>query len=891
MPTIPTPRMPRPGLSMRRWRTALAACAVAACATATAGLTATTAAHAEPIDYFQVEGVRYDAAVPTPESAFGYGLGERPVRYAAMVDYLRDLAQRSDRITVETAGYSHEGRPILFFQVTSPDNHARLDEIKAAHLKRTDPDSRTIARDNPAVVWLNYGVHGAESSAMDAAIPMLYHLAAAEGDAIDAMLDRSVLLITAIFNPDGHSRRINHVWRYGSEVPVTDPAHQQHQLWGTARVNHYWFDLNRQWLLQTQPESQAWLAKWHEWKPQVTADYHEMGTNSTFYFHPGIPARINPLILPRTRELAVEIAKSHVGFLDSEAKLYFGEEGFDNFYIGKGSTYPQINGSVGFLFEIGAARGGQIESPNGLRTYADNIRTHFRTSLTTVEGAIAQRTELHRFQRDFFDSAVEAGRKDDRRAFVFAAPGDAARTYHFLDVLKRHDVRVHALAEDVTVDDTRYRAGEAYVVPLTQPQYRMIAGIFDTATEFEENVFYDVSGWTLPEAYDLAYAPLGRRFDDDLLGAPVDQPSFPSHDAPPVSSYGYMFEWTPYYAPRALYRFLDAGAIARTALRPVSVDTSDGVVDFERGAVFVPLARQSVSAERLHAIAATVAAEDGVRVHAVTSGRTPTPGADLGGRDSFKVVTKPSVLLLHDDGIANYDAGEVWYQLDYRMHMPVTLRKKDQLRGLDWDRYTHIILPGGYGVGLSDADTHRLKQWVVNGGTLVASRQGAQWAEDVFFPAKETDTSGEPTPEVEPFAYADLAIENARHVIGGALFATRVDITHPLGFGYLDGDLTSHRNTAETLRVPDSPIATVARYTDTPLVSGYASERRQSEIAGTPMMVHRRMGQGAVSLYADNPNFRATMLGTSKLFMNSLFFSTIVDRYRTPAEATAEADD
>ena len=166
-------------------------------------LVATTAAAAEDIGYFQVEGVVYDAAIPAPETRFGFGLGERPVRPEQMAAYLTEIAIMSDRISVETTGYSHEYRPIQFFVVTSPENHERLDEIREAHLAQLDSD--LPAGDGPGIYWVNYGVHGAESSGMDAAIPTLYHFAAARGEAVETMLENSVILITAIFNPDGHA--------------------------------------------------------------------------------------------------------------------------------------------------------------------------------------------------------------------------------------------------------------------------------------------------------------------------------------------------------------------------------------------------------------------------------------------------------------------------------------------------------------------------------------------------------------------------------------------------------------------------------------------------------------------------------------------------------------
>lgn len=855
---------------MRFWSMAGAAAAMA--------LTAVTpASQAEPIEFYQVDGVPYDESIPTPEEFLGFGVGDRPVRHDLMVAYLRELAEISDRISVETIGYSHEGRPILFFVVTSPDNQARIDDIRDAHLASLDPGAP--ASDGPAVVWLNYGVHGAESAGMDAAIPTLYHYAAAEGLEVEADLREAVILITAVFNPDGHSRRINHVETFSSTVPTTDPDHEQHNLWTTARVNHYWFDLNRQWLLQTQPESQAWLTQWHRWKPMVSADFHEMGTESTFYFHPGEPLRRNPLIPEQARDLTLGIAQHHINFLDSEARLYTSEEGFDNFYVGKGSTYPQVNGSLGILFEVGAARGGLIEAERGLVSHGDNVRTHFRTSLTTVSGALAQREEIAAYQRDFFRDAVQSARSDSDRAYVFTAPGDPVRTQFFIDLLDRHDITVNALAREVSVDGIDYQPGEAFVVALNQPQYTMIRSLFDRVTAFEENIFYDVSGWTLPLAYDLDYAALGNRYNAGLLGDVVT-PQPIGLDAPDMSSYGYVLRWSDYYAPRALYRLLDADLRVRVATEPVEISTSEGNVAFGPGAVFVPLVGQDADRDTIHALVSEAATEDGVAVWSVTSGSTADGTPDIGD-GSFRAVQRPEVLVLFDDGLALYDAGEVWHQLDHRMHIPVTLRRKDEIGGLDWSRYTHLIIVGGRNTSLSDSAQTRIAQWVrEEGGTIIATRQAAAMAQETFLGLElpEDEASEEPLARRN---YADMPVSEAEHVIGGALFAGDMDPSHPIGFGYQDRSITLHRNTTLRLARPDSdPFAVVVEYTDAPLLSGYASQRRQDEIAGTPAVIAQRLGAGTVVLFADNPNFRATFRGTEKMFMNAIFFGNLVDRAR-----------
>ncbi|MCK5574582.1 MAG: hypothetical protein KAI28_02155, partial [Sphingomonadales bacterium] len=191
---------------------------------------------------FYPEDVTFDAAIPAPENFLGHRFGDEPVRHHALVSYLKMLGEKSDRIKVETIGYSHERRPILFLTITSPENHARIDAIKAQHVALTDPSSTAQpTADMPVVTWLNYGVHGAEASGMDASLPTVYHLAAATGDAIEKTLDESVILITAVFNPDGHSRRIAWLDQHSSKVSNKNAENREHNVaWPGGRTNHYW---------------------------------------------------------------------------------------------------------------------------------------------------------------------------------------------------------------------------------------------------------------------------------------------------------------------------------------------------------------------------------------------------------------------------------------------------------------------------------------------------------------------------------------------------------------------------------------------------------------------------------------------------------------------------
>lgn len=847
-----------------------------------AAVTAVTTARADNGAYYAPDGVTYDPAVPAPADILGHALGDQAVRHGSMQAFLHTMAERSDRITIDTIGTSHEGRPINMLVITSPANHARIDEIRERHLALSDPGANAeVSDDMPAVVWLGYGVHGAEAAGMETAIPVVYHLAAGRGEKIESLLDETVILVVTVMNPDGHARRIDQKLKYKTRAPVVDPAFVGHDLWASFRSNHYWFDLNRQWLLLAHPEPQAWVEQWHRWKPNLTNDFHEMGTTSvrptTYYFSPGEPKRKFAQIPDQVRGLKSRVADFHTQTFDAEKRLYFTEEAFDNFYVGTGSSYPDVNGSLGFLFEVGTARAGTVITGLGKRTYADNIRMHYSMSLSTLDAAQNLRRDLLAYQKSFPEQALSEAGDDARRAFVFTSP-DRSRLAHFVDVLTRHQIKVYSLARDVTVDGVDYNAGEAYITPMRQSQYRMLRSIFDRNSEFGEAVFYDVSGWTLPLAYNLDYAALGRGYSDNQLGAPATA-EFPEASPPPQASYGYMFSWSDHYAPKALYRILDSGIIARVASVPVEVRTTAGNVAMDRGSIFVPLARQTVSEQDIHTVVSDIARDDGITVHAVTSGRTVTTGADLGSGGSFDTLEKPRVLLLFDDGIQSFDAGEIWHLMDFQMEIPAILKQKTRLDEIDWPRYTHLVLPGGKdgAVGLDDETTAAVQHWVREyGGTIIGLRQGADWVEKTILGRSDEEDTEEDTDEStrERHDFAEFSVREAEHVVGGTIFASDLDITHPLGYGFHRRMLPSHRDTSIVLDTPDNPYAVIARYLDEGTVlSGYASQRRVSEIAGSPMMLAERVGSGTAIMIVDNPAFRATYLGTNKLFLNSLFFS------------------
>lgn len=847
--------------------------------------------------------VRYDARIPTPEAFLGHPLGAAPVRHHELVDYINTVAGLSDRLTVEVAGYSHERRPILFVIASSAANQSRMDDIRRAHVALSEPDTdEAISDDMPVVTWLNYGVHGAESSGMDAALPTIYYLAAAEGAAADRLLNESVILVTAVFNPDGHANRIAWLDTYGSRVVNADPNHIEHNYDGRlARTNHYGFDLNRQWMSATQPEPRAWLSKWHQWRPNVSVDYHEMGSQQTYYFAPGVPSRNHPLIPSEGMEILSDVVAPSEQFLDQQGRLYFHGDRYDHFFLGKGAAFPMVNGGLGILHEASSARGVELETVNGLRTYRENILKHFRTSIGNATGAVNQRRALLDYQKRFYDEASSRAREHSVKAYVFNAPGDAMRLHHFVDLLTFHRINVYRLGQDITEGGITYRADEALIVPLDQAQHTLIRSMFETITEFADTTFYDVSTWTLPLAFGLDYASLsGRRLNDRLLGDPVDASSAPSYAAS-EPRYAYAFEWTGYYAPRALNRVLEAGLHARVSLNPFSASTAQGDVNFSRGSVVVSFDRQEASRRDIQNIMNTIASEDGVRVHALTSGRSAIgmAGSDIGGQ-FWRALKKPEVLVVAGRDLDWYNAGEIWHLLDVRMDMNVTLRDRSRLGGIDLSRYTHMVFVGGDYSTYMPEYVGRIRQWVNEGGTVIGIRHGSQWLRDNVLDYVEpiivngmpvieelTESGHDPFMDeelIEPERF-DYGLKESRDplpLIGGAIFSGDLDNTHPIGFGYPRRTVALHKNLANIMMRPQNPYATVISYATPSLLSGYASEENQAALEGTAALIAERKGMGSVILFADDPNFRAIWYGTNKLFMNALFFSTAFDPLPEP---------
>ncbi|MFT6837250.1 MAG: hypothetical protein ACJAUO_001308 [Sediminicola sp.] len=820
----------------------------------------TSAQESLDLSYYLPQNITYDPSIPKPADVIGHEVGEWHVTHDKLMFYMQALAKASDRITIENRGETYEGRPILLLTVTSLKNHANLEQIRQAHIALTDNNGNTATLDDmPIVVYQGFSIHGNEPSGANAGLAYAYYLAAAQGSEIEELLDQEIILMDPSFNPDGLQRFA--YWANTNKSKNLNPdgnEREYHEVWPGGRTNHYWFDMNRDWLPVQLPESRARIESFHKWMPNILTDHHEMGTNSSFFFQPGEPTRVHPLTPKINQELTLEIGSYHAKALDKIGSFYYSEENYDDYYYGKGSTYPDVQGSIGILFEQGSSRGHIQESDNGLLTFPFTIRNQFTTALSTIEAAKNMRTKILSYQRDFYKESRANAAKSKTKAIVFGDSKDANKTWHLAEILNRQKIKFHELSNDATINGVSYKKGSSYVIPMDQKNNRLIQAMFEKRTSFTDSLFYDISGWTFPMAFNVDYTELGTL---NNAGPEITDFKPLTGGADAKSNYAYLFEWNEYYTPKALNAILNKGLRAKVAKSPFTVEGKQ----YDYGTIMVPVKNQELDANALYAFLDEVAKESKLKITGVGTGLTK--GIDLGSND-FDPIMKQEVAILVGNGISSYDAGEIWHLFDQRYDMKITKIDTDYFTRADLKRYTAIIVPSSRG-SLDKKIAEKIKGWVNNGGTVIGYKNTAEW-----FNKNELTkfTFKKDTLLAKNISFEQREKFFGAQETGGAIFETRLDRSHPINFGYKNNTLPMFRDTNIYIEPAKDSYNNPIQYTSDPLLSGYISEENLKLLKNTVPFQVDRMGKGRVVVFTDNTNFRAFWYGTNKLLMNAIFF-------------------
>ncbi len=816
-----------------------------------------------------------DPAVPTPESVLGWDVGDWHVSHDKLVQYMQALAGASPRVSVKVIGYTHEQRPLLQLAITSEANQYKLESLRLAHLDAAQQDG-----EGPLVVWLGYSVHGDEPSGSNSSMLVAYYLAASRSALVEQLLAGSVILIDPSINPDGLNRFASWANSNAGKVPVSDPLTRQHnQIWPEGRSNHYWFDLNRDWLLLVQPESRARIIEFHRWLPHVLTDHHEQDRFPGFFFQPGVPSRQNPLTPAENLELTRALAVFHSEAMDDAGQPHFTEDAFDDFYYGKGSSYPDINGSIGILFEQRAISGQQLSTSNGTETFRMAVANQLRISLSTLKGARALRDRLFDYQAGFARAMQERAGAKNFRAWVVGDDTDPARARAFLDVLELHHIEYQPLGETFRAGDEEFTPGHAWVIPARQRQAGLLEAIMEQRTEFRDETFYDVSAWTFPLAYNLPFTKVSR--------TPAIQEASPVSSSIPLDrdAPAWVVPWNQLDAPSLLQKLLDSGVKVRTSTKPFSAQTGSNLQAFSPGTLVIQAGIQQNNATPDILDSLDQAAHSGLEIFALKSTLTSV-GPDLGSIH-FPLVKAVKPLIIGGRDTSAFGVGEAWHLLDQRLGLAAPVIELDRLEGIIFSDYTHLLLPDGDFAAISETQKDNITRWVRGGGVLITINRAAAWAQKLCFQAE--DTSCEPAEEtrekpeiVTPRAYGDFADDKAQHIIGGAIVASVIDLSHPLTFGYRRGELPLLRKGTTELVPSDNAYATPVRYANSPLLAGFIGSDRLEAIQGQAAVIAQKHDKGLVVHFANNPLFRGYWRGTERMYINALYFGQVVEATDLP---------
>ena len=797
------------------------------------------------LSYYFDNSEKFDQTIPKPSEVIGHEVGEWHVTHDKLVQYMYAIANSSDRIIIEETGKTYENRPLLILKVSSPDNLKNLEKIKENHIKITNGIKINEFKNMPAVVYQGFSVHGNEASASNAALLGIYYLAASNESETLEILNNTVILYDPCLNPDGLQRFANWVNSNKNLIPNPDNNDREFsEVWPGGRTNHYWFDLNRDWLPVQLPESKARIKTFTDWLPNIVTDHHEMGTNSTFFFQPGVPSRVNPLIPNFNQELTEKIAKYHSEHLDKIGSLYYSKENYDDFYFGKGSTYPDINGSIGILFEQASSRGHLQQSQNGILTFPFTIKNQLTTIISTLNAASSLRTQLLSYMNEFYIEALDEVNNSKTSGIGFGNNYDKTSSFQLAKILKSHKIDVFE------TNSKNYK----YYVPLKQKKSRLIRAMFETSTNFQDSLFYDVSAWTFPLAFNVNHEFLKKELE---VVKSFDEPKGKVSN---FSDYGYLIKPHDYNIPKLINSLQEKGIRIKSSSKSFKINSDY----FDYGSLLIPVVGQSISSKNIYDLLNNVSNKTGIDIYALKNGYEDNIGF---GSGSFTTIKKPKIGLIVGSGVRAYDAGEIWHLFDTRYEIPITKIDIKNLNRVNLSQYTHVILPSYSGTDLS---TTKIQDFLKSGGNLIAYRSSINWLERNKFINVDFIKNDISAKDV---SFEDRSKFSGAQVVGGAIFETKIDKSHPINFGFHNDVLPTFRNNTIFMKPDKNSYNNPIKYTENPLLSGYISNDNLEILKQSVPFKIKRFTSGKIFLFTDNTNFRAFWYGTNRLLMNAIYMS------------------
>jgi hypothetical protein len=816
-----------------------------------------------------------NAQLKSPEEFLGYKIGSRYTPHWKIVNYVNHVAANaSAMVKLQQYGETNEGRPLLLAFVSSADNIRNLEQIRMNNLRlaNVSNDRAAAIEDNaPAIVWLSYNVHGNETSSSEAAMLTLYALVDPSNNQTKQWLKNTVVVIDPCINPDGRDRYVNWFNSVVGKTPNPQLISREHrEPWPGGRINHYNFDLNRDWAWQTQVESQQRIKVYSQWMPQVHVDYHEQGVNEPYYFAPAAEP-LHDVITPWQREFQVAIGKNNAKYFDGNGWLYFTKEVFDLFYPSYGDTYPTYNGAIGMTYEQGGGPAGGLGAINDegdTLTLLDRAMHHYTTGLSKIEITSINANKVIKEYRKFFNDAVSNG-IGEYKSYVIKSDGrNRERIVGLLDLLDKNGIRYGSGSGQGKGFNYSNGKEEAFsigsndiVVSALQPRSALVKVLFEPKSKLPDSATYDITAWSLPYVYGVeAYASR----DKLTTGATPSNTKVTNE----TTGYGYVMQWNGIQTVKTVGQLLQQGILLRYAEQPFEINGKK----FDRGSIIILRTANKSFGNKLWDIVRSTANANNIQLYPVSSGFVDK-GYDFGS-DKVKPFKAPKVALITGEGISPYGAGEIWHFFEQQIDYPLTLINANDAGRVKWIDFDVVIMPSGSYRFLSEkASADAFKDWINKGGRVVALEGGvgALARAEFGIKAKKEEEKKDEKPGYDVLKrFEDRERDYLPNSTPGSIFRVELDNTHPLAYGYPNYyyTLKMDDNMYEFFKEGGWNVGVIKKDNQ---VSGFVGSKMKDKLKDGLLFGVQSMGNGTISYLADNVMFRSFWENGKLMLCNAVF--------------------
>jgi len=793
----------------------------------------------------------------SPEAFLGYPVGTKYSRHHQMVSYFEHLSNASDWISFHQYGETNERRSLNYAIITTPENQARLEEIRQNNLRQIGMLPGDSSPD-VAIVWLSYNVHGNEASSMEAAMQTAYELI----NGSSQWLKNTVVIMDPCVNPDGRDRYANWYNQVGtSPYNPLQAADEHNEPWPGGRPNHYLFDLNRDWAWAKQVESQQRLPLYHKWMPHVHVDFHEQGINEPYYFAPAaVP--YHEVITPWQKQFQVEIGQNNAKYFDQEGWLYFTRQFFDLLYPSYGDTYPTYLGAIGMTYEqAGNGRAGLgILNDEGVElTLVDRAAHHTTTGLSTVEISSKNALKLNKEFKSYF--------RTPQPLQNYILQGNSDKIQALTQLLDRHEIQ-YSFAQSTVVKgwdystqkNTQRNVADALVLSTDQPQGAMVRVLFEAEAALEDPLTYDITAWSLPYAFGLNCLVTDKPLETSQNNPYNGRFQLP---AEPEVVAGFIAPWGDLADATFLTDLLKKGLRVRFSEKPLSF----GGKQFPRGSLVITKG-DNIKRKDFNPLIRKLASTHQRQITALSSGFSDN-GVDLGSTD-IKLINPHRIGILKGDGVSSLSYGTIWYFMEQELKYPFTPINTANFSTKTLSQFDVLVMPSGYYSNLrSEEQLNGLKDWVRSGGKLIAIDQAVNvFADRDGFGLKSIEPESSDKSNMIP--YGDRERHSVKDLITGSIYKVHLDTTHPLAFGYSELYFS--------LKQDDDAYLKLERgynvgYFDGPAesYSGFSGSDAKKKLSDSFVFGEYPLGQGSMVYLTDDILFRSFWENGKLFFVNSLF--------------------